>query len=202
MARFDDLPPSAFEALAAMLGQAGSTPAAVGAALRGAADRDLVAGLALSWADEAASAGPESLGPEASEEVRRRAMEGVRAACDRHARAPRTATGVRLSDLAAACGRSLAEIGAAAGLNASLVGGLAARRFDPDTVPRRVARRVAGLLGVGAEEVAATWTGAPRPMMAARGGPAHDVGGDDFAAAVSASDLPAERKADLLGLAG
>ena len=103
--------------------------------------------------------------------------------------------------LAQSAGRKLHDVAREVGMPLPFISELNGRGFKPETIPDRLVRRLASVLGVAPSRVTASWAGPPtiQPSMGflATSKPISRPQ-RDFVAAVNESDMSPDEKAALL----
>ena len=109
--------------------------------------------------------------------------------------------GQSLVQLAQSAGRKLHDVAREVGMPLPFISELNGRGFKPETIPDRLVRRLASVLGVAPSRVTASWAGPPtiQPSMGflATSKPISRPQ-RDFVAAVNESDMSPDEKAALL----
>jgi hypothetical protein len=150
------------------------------------------------WAEERHLPAPQPLseGREAAIEARAQlALDDVLAS----GATAKAVTARSLTELAGASGQDLDGVARQAGLDGSLIHKLDARRIRAETIPARLAARLANILCTDVLTIRQSWTSQPALALAAfMAIKLPEPSQEDFATAVAASDLSPAEKAALL----
>lgn len=158
---------------------------------------------AVDWAEEEFLHEPEELTADQKALATARAQslfQNIAYEQQGEAGAAQVSASVSLAQLAKRAGKTLDDVRKTIGFDHALIAKLNNRRIRPDSIPARIARAIAAVVGASEAQVHASWTGPPRALAMSfhsRKAPVipHK---EDFAIAVALSTLSPEEKAALL----
>lgn len=158
---------------------------------------------AVDWAEEECLPKPEELTENQKALVTARAQSlfhNIAYEQQGEAGAAQVSASVSLAQLAKRAGKTLDDVRKAIGFDHGLIAKLNNRRIRPDSIPARIARAIAAVVGAPEAQVHASWTGPPRALAMSFHSQKAPVipHKEDFAIAVAQSTLSPEEKAALL----